>query len=87
MGSYAYCQHCDSPLGPPSAREVVDQRRECPHCGKYNEVYDTMADVVERLESRIEDLEEAIKRLDAPHRAQVEAGSAGRHREGPPDAS
>lgn len=73
MGAYAYCQHCDAPLGPPSAREVVDQRRECPHCGKYSEVYDSVADVIERLEGRVEELEEIVRRLDAPYREAQEA--------------
>lgn len=57
MGAYAYCPSCHAPLGPPTAREVVEGERDCRHCGKTMGVQDTLADLIERLESRIEDLE------------------------------
>ncbi|AXQ68452.1 hypothetical protein HOT99_gp165 [Caulobacter phage CcrBL10] len=41
----------------------MEQDRKCPHCGTYVPVYDSMADVLERMEGRIEELEDEVKAL------------------------
>ncbi|AFU87783.1 hypothetical protein CcrKarma_gp266 [Caulobacter virus Karma] len=65
MGAYAYCQNpdCGAPHDRPSAREVVERERRCYACGKDVPVYDDLADILERMEGRIDDLEAEVKAL------------------------
>ncbi|ARB14474.1 hypothetical protein Ccr5_gp254 [Caulobacter phage Ccr5] len=63
MGAYAYCPHCGAPQDRPTAREVVERESRCYACGKDVPVYDDLADVLERMESRIDDLEAEVKAL------------------------
>ncbi|AFU86739.1 hypothetical protein D869_gp175 [Caulobacter phage CcrRogue] len=65
MGSYTYCPNrtCGAGLGPPSIREVVENERKCPHCGGDVPVYDSLADVLERMEGKIEELQEEVRVL------------------------
>jgi hypothetical protein len=56
-GFYTYCPACREGLDRPSFRDVEKGKRMCPHCEAVTPVPETMADILEVLERRVELLE------------------------------
>jgi hypothetical protein len=54
---YTYCSACREGLDIPSFREVEKGKRMCPHCGAVTPVPETLADILEVFEQRVEALE------------------------------
>lgn len=59
MSAYRYCRSCGAPLSAPTAREI-EEGIDCYRCGEPIKTYETYADVIERLEVRITELEERV---------------------------